>query len=858
MKFTASEAGKVFWILHEDGTDAPTDVVAFIAAAADGSTGVQQSGDSVAVTDAEFTVELTGLDASTDATTYDFYAVLQDSAGNNAAAIAVVEITTAADSTAPTFTTAPATGILAANAVTVTLTASEAGKVFWILHADGTAVPTDVAAFITAAADGSTGEQQSGDSVTVDAATEFTVAFAALSTSTTYDFYAVLQDDAGNNGAAIAVVEITTTAADNTAPTFSAQPEVKAGTLTAETVTVTLTSDEGGKLFWAVYTDGTAVADAAAFADATADPQPATVVARSAAAGVDVTAATAVEVAVTGLTAETGYDFYAVVVDAAANVSALSNKLDITTAAADNTAPMFSAAPAVDGSPTATAAMVKFTASEAGKVFWVLYDSGSAPTDVADLIADASEDGTDGLQRSGTFVTVDDTETTVEITGLPASTTATTYDFYAVLQDSVGNNGVISAVVEITTAADNTAPTFSAALALKSGSLTGTGAEITFTASEAGKVFWILHADGTAAPTDVAAFIAAAADGSTGEQQSGDSVTVDDTETTVTITGLTANTIYDFYAVLQDGAGNNVATFPAVVEINTDVTAPTFATAPAPGISAINGVTVTLTAGEAGKLFWVLYADGANAPADAAALIAAASGSTVGVARSGDSVDATTDAATVTITDLALNTNYDFYAVLQDGAGNGALSAKLDVATLAALPDTLVVYGDTVGAGGRVLSTIGQASHNNNLVRTDLTGTADNTTCNGTATCISSVYATGDWGGFFFENFAAAGIDATVYDEVRVTYKLSGGDGFRVSIDSYKSDGTGNIQRVIDPRTATGDATADGNWYTYTAAISAFAANNEFDISKLKAVGIWSQGANNTITVDEIYLVNTD
>ena len=67
--------------------------------------------------------------------------------------------------------------------------------------------------------------------------------------------------------------------------------------------------------------------------------------------GVDVTAATAVEVAVTGLTGETDYDFYAVVQDSAGNNSALSNKLEITTP--DQTPPEFVSGkePAVMGAP---------------------------------------------------------------------------------------------------------------------------------------------------------------------------------------------------------------------------------------------------------------------------------------------------------------------------------------------------------------------------------------------------------------------------------------------------------------------------------------------------------------------------
>ena len=87
--------------------------------------------------------------------------------------------------------------------------------------------------------------------------------------------------------------------------------------------------------------------------------------------------------------------------------------------------------------------------------------------------------------------------------------------------------------------------------AVKTGSIGATTAAVTLTASEAGKLFWVLYADGTAAPTDVSAFITAAS-GSAGAARSGASETVTPAEKTVTLSGLTAGTTYDFYAVLQD------------------------------------------------------------------------------------------------------------------------------------------------------------------------------------------------------------------------------------------------------------------------------------------------------------------
>ena len=118
---------------------------------------------------------------------------------------------------------------------------------------------------------------------------------------------------------------------------------MKPGSIGATSVTVTLTASEVGTLFWALYTDGSAVADAAALInDATADPKPNTVVSRSATATVVDSTTDAVEIVLTGLTKSTSYDFYAVLQDGAANIGALSPKLEITTT---TTKPTFTAGP---------------------------------------------------------------------------------------------------------------------------------------------------------------------------------------------------------------------------------------------------------------------------------------------------------------------------------------------------------------------------------------------------------------------------------------------------------------------------------------------------------------------------------
>ena len=446
------------------------------------------------------------------------------------------------DSTAPTFTAGPAlkAGSTGATSVTVTLTASEVGKVFWALYTDGTQV-ADAAALIHDATRDTAPSAVVARSATagVDVSTDAVeIALTGLTKSTSYTFYAVLQDAAQNRSTLSTKLEITTAGTpkytcDNgtartgtpggtadvvacqtcsTGFTLKGTPGADNTTCVEETTTARYTCDNG------IAKTGTPSGTADVVACQSCNP------------GFKLTAPSG------GAIGENG-----------------------TTCAEDTTPPTFSAAPMVSGTPSDTSATVTLTASEAGKLFWVLYaDNAPAPATAAALIKDATSDNA-GEHRSGDGVAVDAAaQEAVILTGLTASTS---YDFYAVVQDSAGNTSDLSAKLDVTTtsAPDKTAPTFSAGPTLKSGSVTGSGAEITLTASESATLFWVLYAENAPAPATAAALIKDATSDNAGEKRSGDSVTVTSTEATVTLSGLTPATSYDFYAVLQDGAGNTSA-----------------------------------------------------------------------------------------------------------------------------------------------------------------------------------------------------------------------------------------------------------------------------------------------------------
>ena len=107
------------------------------------------------------------------------------------------------DTTKPTFLSAPVIkgGSSTPTGVTITLTASEAATLYWVLYTDGAALPTSGETLIADAANTAKGVQRSalgGVSVTT---TPQEVNIGTLSATTTYRFYAALRDAAGNTSA---------------------------------------------------------------------------------------------------------------------------------------------------------------------------------------------------------------------------------------------------------------------------------------------------------------------------------------------------------------------------------------------------------------------------------------------------------------------------------------------------------------------------------------------------------------------------------------------------------------------------------------------------------------------------------
>ena len=142
------------------------------------------------------------------------------------------------------------------------------------------------------------------------------------------------------------------------------------------------------------------------------------------------------------------------------------------------------------------------------------------------------------------------------------------------------------------------------------------------------------------------------------------------------------------------------------------------------------------------------------------------------------------------------------------------------------------------------------ASDGNRGTITDIEA-ASNADCNGTATCINSVYP-GTWGGFFYE--ATGDIDLTASGlKLFVTYKLDSGGVLNVKLED--SDSVTEVDSKATMRIS--GATADSTWRTVEITVASTwtdaSGDDGVDLSKVDKIGFWNQGANINLTIDEVF-----
>jgi chitodextrinase len=474
--------------------------------------------------------------------------------------------------------------------------------------------------------------------------TATTFAVTGLTAGTAYAFTVKAKDAAGNISTASNTANVTTLAADTTAPSAPTS-------LTASGTTYNSTN-----LSWTAATDNVAVTGYDVY-------QGATVIGST---------TTATTFAATGLTASTAYSFTIKAKDAAGNVSAASNTANVTTPAApisycasqgNSTADekigrvVFGT---IDNTSTGTAGYENFTAQSANVTRATAYTvtvipawtSTSYPEGYAVFI-DYNQNGV--FTDSGETVWSNAASTTTPVSGsitIPATASlgntrmrvSMKYNGVPTSCEAFSYGQVEDYTVNIqAAAADTSAP--SAPTSLSASSTTQTTTNLS----------WIASTDNVAV-TGYDVYQGAAVIGST------------TTATTFAVTGLTASTAYAFTVKAKDAAGN-VSAASNTANVTTLATPDT--TAPnAPTSLTASNTTQTTT-----DLSWTAATDNV-----------AVTG--YDVYQGAAVIGSTTTATTFAVTGLTASTAYAFTVKAKDAAGNvSAASNTANVTTLAA-PDT--------------------------------------------------------------------------------------------------------------------------------------------------------------------------
>ncbi|MGX1930521.1 fibronectin type III domain-containing protein [Flagellimonas sp. 2504JD4-2] len=299
-----------------------------------------------------------------------------------------------------------------------------------------------------------------------------------LTPNTSYDFTVVAEDAAGNTST-VSNTETVNTLADAQAPSAIVDLSSANTTDTTTDLSWSASTDNVGVTNYEVFQDGISIANTGVTTNFN----------------------------VTGLTAETSYDFTVFAEDAAGNTSLVSNTETVVTTAAPDTEAPSAITDLASANTTATTTDLSWSAStdNVGVTNYEVFQ--------------------DGISVANTGTT-----TAFNVTGLSPSTS---YDFTVFAEDAAGNTSNVSNTETVNTpfVPDNEAPT--AVTDLTSSNTTSTTTSLSWTAST-----------DNIGVTNYEIFQDAVSIGNSG------------VNTTFNVTGLTPSTSYDFTVFAEDAAGN--------------------------------------------------------------------------------------------------------------------------------------------------------------------------------------------------------------------------------------------------------------------------------------------------------------
>ena len=258
---------------------------------------------------------------------------------------------------------------------------------------------------------------------------------------------------------------------------------------------------------------------------------------------------------------------------------------------------------------------------------------------------------------------------------------------------------------------------------------------------------------------------------------------------------------------------------PAAMPTPGDTTPPTWTVGPAAADITLTSFRLSATLNEAGTIYWVLLADGAEAPS-AAAIVAG----TAGTASSRGNFPAPADTAVRSdpITGVVAGTAYDVYLVAVDTAGNQSMRIKIDLPADRTAPTLTAAATNLASASFTLSATLNEAGNIYYLVLPDGTDAPDPAAIVATAILdgLGTVITTIDSG-----NFQALADTAVTRSITGLTVNIAY-DVYLVGVDTDDNQSTRIMIDLPADRTApawtvdpSGSAsTADG--FTVTATLN--------------------------------------
>jgi hypothetical protein len=229
-------------------------------------------------------------------------------------------VVAAGDTSAPVIVQGPVTSNIQETSISLQLQINEHGKIHVVLVADGAAAPT-VTQVKNLQAAGGGAPIASGQALSVNANTTTTFTFSALTHSTTYSIYIVVEDDVGNLSSApeylqgMTLVPLPPEETDVTPPSFVFAPQLV--NVTTASFGVAATLEESGTVYVTVMEQGKVAPDSSQVSlGMDGEFRPAFMVLN---AGFE--ADTEAVIPVTGLQPDKQYDVYVVAGDALNNLT---------------------------------------------------------------------------------------------------------------------------------------------------------------------------------------------------------------------------------------------------------------------------------------------------------------------------------------------------------------------------------------------------------------------------------------------------------------------------------------------------------------------------------------------------------